>query len=239
MTAESSVVDTRATIMIKPLKSFGCSFIYGTDLNDCDGTPGRASNLTYPALIASRLQLEYSSRAGGGRGNLFILETILRSIKMRAHREQSPWIINWTYIDRFDYQTGNSSGMNWQTILPMLDDVGARTYHRNFHTELLDKFRSLTYIYTAVQALTMQNISFVMTYMDHLLFDTQFTVPPAVEWLQAQVQDHMTTFDGTDFLTWSRDQGYAISANGHPLESAHAAAADYLTPVIESILHKA
>lgn len=222
--------------MDKPLKSFGCSFIYGTDLNDCHG---EASHLTFPALIASRLNLEYSCRAAGSRGNLFILESILRSIKKRKHREQSPWIINWTYIDRFDYQTDAGSGMNWQTVLPMDDDLMARRYYPNFHNELSDKFKSLTYMYTAVQALLQQNIPFVMTYMDQLLFDTQFTVPPAVSWLQEQVQDHMTTFDGTDFLTWSRDQGYAISANGHPLESAHAAAADYLTPVIESILHRA
>jgi hypothetical protein len=41
-----------------------------------------------------------------------------------------------------------------------------------------------------------------------------------------------------DFLTWSKQKGHAITSIGHPLEEAHAAAADLMQPVIESILHR-
>ena len=61
------------------LKSFGCSFIYGTDLAD-DGrgfiaaTPSR---LTWPALLAQNLDYSYECYARPGCGNLRILEKIL------------------------------------------------------------------------------------------------------------------------------------------------------------------
>jgi hypothetical protein len=38
----------------------------------------------------------------------------------------------------------------------------------------------------------------------------------------------MTQFNGMSFLDWSRANGFAESVKWHPLEDAHAAAAQYL-----------
>jgi hypothetical protein len=58
------------------LQSFGCSFIYGTDLDDCPDQNGIAicaSRKTWPALISARFGMNYRCRAHGGSGNLSIL----------------------------------------------------------------------------------------------------------------------------------------------------------------------
>jgi hypothetical protein len=67
-----------------------------------------------------------------------------------------------------------------------------------------------------------------MTYMDDLIFEAEWHVSPAVTELQNYIKPHMTNFEGQDFLDWSRKKGYPISDTWHPLEEAHAAAADYL-----------
>lgn len=67
-----------------------------------------------------------------------------------------------------------------------------------------------------------------MTYMDELMFDTRWHISPAVLELQKYICPHMTCFDGKTFLEWSKQQGYSISEAAHPLDQAHAAAAQYI-----------
>ena len=218
--------------MDRPLKSFGCSFVFGTELPDCvPENNSEPSCLTYPALIASNLGLAYSCRAKGGTGNLDIMHQILTGIAKRQNQDQNLWIINWTYIDRFDYDLG-------RTLLPGDKDGLARLYYRDLQHDFADKMRSLSYIYTAITALTAEKIPYLMTAMDPLLFDSEHDCRPSMLFLQQQIQPHITTFEGTDFLTWSQRHGHALGALGHPLQDAHAAAAEYLMPVIESSLHK-
>ena len=38
----------------------------------------------------------------------------------------------------------------------------------------------------------------------------------------------MTTFEGLNFLDWSKTHGYPVTENWHPLEAAHQAAAEYI-----------
>jgi len=86
------------------IRSYGCSFIFGTDLAD-DGRNGpyaTPSNFTWPALTAAKLQQPYVCRAKGGAGNLQILDCILRDA---ACNEQSLFLIGWSYCDRFDMVT--------------------------------------------------------------------------------------------------------------------------------------
>ena len=64
------------------LKSFGCSFIFGSDLADDgrDGPYATPSQLTWPALLAQHLGRDYQCYARPGSGNLQILNTILNQI---------------------------------------------------------------------------------------------------------------------------------------------------------------
>ena len=208
------------------LKSFGCSFIFGSDLADVQ--PYAASQLTWPALLAQHLEHQYECHARPGAGNLQILEKILNQTSNKNGHDL--FVIGWTWIDRFDYYNPdyNKTRQDWSTIMPVDTTALAKTYYRELHSEYRDKFTCLSYIKLAIDTLNQKEIPFIMTYMDKLLFDQQWHTTPAVLDLQAYIKPHMTTFEGQSFLEWSRANGYPESDAWHPLEAAHIAAGNYI-----------
>lgn len=233
------------------LKSFGCSFIFGNDLHD-DGREGAwatPSLHTWPALAAARLGMDYQCWAKGGMGNLQILDRVLlQAAYDHTYHERALFVINWTWIDRFDYIVDHDRKVEhtrakfrdtWSTITPVSDSEEAEFYYRRLHSQHKDKLLSLIYIRTAVDVLEQKGIPFVMTYMDDIIKDTQHDVPYSITDCQDRVFPYLRAFDGMNFLDWSRSRGFPISPTLHPLEQAHAAAADIMTPIIDAILHKA
>lgn len=213
------------------LKSFGCSFIFGTDLADDNfGEPyATPSQLTWPALLAKDLNYEYQCHARPGSGNLRILEKILSVSTI----ESALFVIGWTWIDRLDYTvdpTGRDhvydlAGNNlWRTVTPGNNDLVSQNYYKNLHSQYRDKLVSLTYIKTAIDALTQQNIPFIMTYIDELLFETTWHTNSAITYMQDYIRPYMTKFDGKTFLDYTKEKGFPISETLHPLEPAHQAA---------------
>jgi len=211
------------------LKSFGCSFIYGTDLADTALDKIIPSNSTWPALLAQHLGYKYTCYARPGSGNLQILEQVLNQAS--TSNSSDLFVIGWTWIDRFDYYNTDHDGIpwhDWSTIMPVDTDDLAKVYYRDLHSEYRDKFTCLSYIKLATDTLTQKGIPFIMTYMDGLLFDQRWHTTPAVLDLQEYVKPYMTTFEEKSFLDWSRAHGYSVSENWHPLEEAHRSAADYI-----------
>lgn len=203
------------------LKSFGCSFIFGSDLSDCDNNPPwpNGSLSTWPAHLAKQLGYNYQCWARPGSGNLQIAEKI---INQSAVCQDSLYVISWSWIDRFDYYKSINSWQPWKTLTPGTLDHLAEMYYKNLHSEYRDKLSNLMYIKLAIDTLRQKDIPFIMTYMDELLFDRECHITPAVIDLQDCVQPYMTTFEGKTFLDWSRKYGYPESAGWHPLEQAHA-----------------
>jgi len=218
------------------LKSFGCSFIFGSDLADDGFRTNRptASQLTWPAHLARHFKMDYQCYARPGAGNLQILEQVLNQA---TSNEPAVFVIGWTWIDRFDYYdsawTGRSSLSPWRTIMPIDTDALAKTYYRDLHSEYRDKFTSLCAIKTAVDTLEQKGIRYIMTYMDRLLFDQRWHTTPAVLDLQKYVTPRMTEFEGKTFLEWSRENKFPESPTWHPLEPAHRSAADYMITVFD------
>jgi hypothetical protein len=214
------------------LKSFGCSFIFGSDLADDGRFGGHAtySLYTWPAVLSRRLSLQYSCYAKPGSGNLRILERVLTQA---ACNEKDLFVIGWSYIDRFDHADADDK---WKTVLPGENSDLADFYYRNFHSQFKDKLTSLVCIKTAIDVLTSKQIPFVMTYMDSLLFEKEWHTTPAITDLQDQIFPYMKTFDGQSFLNWSRINGFEISEKQHPLEQAHKSAAELMLPVAQEIL---
>jgi phospholipase/lecithinase/hemolysin len=209
------------------LKSFGCSFIFGNELAD-DGRWAVASQLTWPAHVARELNRTYTCHARAGSGNLQIMEQVLE--RAAESNQQDLFVIGWTWIDRFDYYDAADThrARPWYTIMPIDETEVARTYYRHLHSEYRDKLTNLIYIQIAIHTLQNKGIPFVMTYMDSLLFDQTWHATAAVKDLQAQVLPHMTTFEGNNFLEWSRQRNYPVSDRWHPLEQAHEAAGKYI-----------
>lgn len=208
------------------LKSFGCSFIFGTDLADSDDggtqleiTPSRS---TWPALIAQRHNFDYECYASAGIGNLQILERVLSQV----HTDPAIFVINWTWIDRFDYVLAVND--SWATLRPVDCTPANEYYYKHLHSQYRDKFQTLTAVKTAWDSLTQQGHTVVMTYMDQLMFETEWHTSPAIEYLQQSIQSHVFAFENKTFLQWAQDKKMPVSENWHPLEPAHAAAADYV-----------
>jgi hypothetical protein len=207
------------------LKSFGCSFIYGSDLADCNQT---SSQSTWPALIAKKSGLEYKCFARPGIGNLRILESILSE---SVDSTNDLYVIGWTWIDRFDFTDLVDS---WETILPVDQTIKAEFYYRNLHSQYRDKLSTLIYIKTAIDTLEQKKIPFIMTYMDELIFENTWHTTPAITNLQQHISHYMCNFEEKTFLDWSRKNNYPISDLLHPLEPAHTAAADLILKMIQN-----
>jgi len=213
------------------LKSFGCSFIFGTDLADDGGDKPfpTGSYLTWPALLAADLGYQYQTHARPGSGNLRILETVLRE---SVNSDSTVFVIGWTWIDRFDYTAPITekiyrwdliSNDQWKTIMPIDNDPVAQNYYRDIHSQIRDKLTTLIYIKTAIDTLKQKNIPFIMTYLDELVFENQWHVTPSIIELQNYIQPYMTKFENKTFLDFCKEKGFPISQTLHPLEDAHRA----------------
>jgi hypothetical protein len=219
------------------LKSFGCSFIFGSELSD-DGKNGlyaTGSRLTWPSHLAHHLDCKYLTYSRPGSGNLQIAE---RALSHLATNEQAFFVIGWTYIDRFDYVNTNDPtywpGMPWSTLMPINDSKLAKTYYKELHSELHDKLLTLMSVRLVIDTLKQKGYPFIMTYMDELMFDKQWNTTPAITDLQDYIKPHMTTFEGQNFQQWSKKNGYPITSIGHPLEEAHAAAGRLMIKVFDT-----
>ena len=225
------------------LKSFGCSFIYGSELSDeILYDPIRQqpwphhSKLTWPSHLAQHLNYDYQCYARPGAGNLQIAERVLSHL---ATNETALFVINWTFIDRFDYVNVNNpnswpGAMSWSTIMPVDETAIAKTYYKDLHSEIRDKLTTLMSIKLVVDTLQQKNCPFVMTYMDDLMFDKRWHTTPAITDMQDYILPHMTTFDGLNLQQFAKKNGYPITSIGHPLEQAHAAAGELMIKVFDT-----
>lgn len=207
------------------IKSFGCSFIFGTDLSDdiYNGRYAYPSQLTWPALLAKKYNIDYECYARAGSGNLRILESIMSAATSSSSDDL--FIISWSWIDRFDYTTTDD---NWQTVLPVDNTKEADLYYRSFHSQYRDKLTSLIYIRTAIDILNQNKIPFIMTYVDDLIFEKKWHCDDAIKELQSYAFPYMIEFDGDTFLNWSNKHKFPISTGSHPLDQAHYEAAKYV-----------
>jgi len=208
------------------LKSFGCSFIQGSDLSDYD--PLNGSTQTWPARLAENLGFEYQCWASAGCGNLRIAEQVLKQLYIN---DQALYVISWTWIDRFDYISVphiKYKHSEWQTLRPADPDPLAVNYFAQLQSEYKDKLTSLIYVKSVVDMLHQKKQPFVMTYIDPLLLDQTWNNSSVTASLQNFLRPYFTMFEDMTFLEWSRQKGYEISPKLHPLETAHKAAANYM-----------
>lgn len=213
------------------LKSFGCSFIFGSDLADdgADKDYAQYSSLTWPALLAQDLGYTYNCYARAGSGNLRIME---KTLSQAATDDHDLYVIGWSWIDRFDHVLSEpdlaspNEIPNWQTVLPSDHSDVANTYYKKLHSQLRDKLTTLMCIKLTIDTLKQKQCPFIMTYMDELIFEKTWHTTPAILDMQEYIRPYMKEFNGQSFLEWSKSNGFEISKTSHPLETAHRAAAD-------------
>ena len=208
------------------LKSFGCSFTYGSDLDDCVDWRilhvDRHSRKTWPALLAQYQGLEYECHAYPGIGNLQIMNSVLAQTGLK---DPAKFVINWTWLDRFDYMDPNNE--KFLTLRPDGDTPEHQLYYRHFYNQYHTMLTNASYITATISILKSYNIPFLMTAMDKTLVesvDPNWQDPRPTRVLQQTMAPYIKWFEGLTFLEWSCKNGYPMSNNLHPLEPAHRAA---------------
>jgi len=214
--------------MIDRIQTFGDSFLFGSELSDCNPQAGwnEHSQLTWPAIISKELGLNYACWAEGGCGNQSIAFKVFQFANPKALN-----IINWSWIDRFDH---NFTKVGWPKTIRPDDSELAPFYYKNIHSEFDDKFRNLIIVYSVLSYLKDNNMPFIMTYMDHLMVDDMF----GLDRIKDEVVNNLQTFPNNQtFLEWSRANNYPESEGWHPLEQAHKEAARYWKPIYEKLIN--
>ena len=206
------------------LASFGCSFVWGTELPDC--TDQRASLLSWPALIAQHLSMDYRCHAQGGRGNVWIADQLM------AHASSADFlVVNWTFLDRVDLRS--DQGL-WHTLRP--GDPDCRDYFAKWQNDHRDKLISLMCIKNCLDYLDALNKPFLMTWQDPLLFDINWHTTTSTYVLQKMLRPRMTDFDGHNHCVWAQAQGHPLTAGGHLPQTGQSAVAQYLISRINTTI---
>ena len=209
--------------------AIGDSFTRGDELADCPveipDTPVQYSQSTWPALIAKSLNYDYKSYAIGGRGNQWISMSV--STLLEKHRD-ALFIINWSWFERFDYVDIDTN--EWTVTHPRHDDKLDHYFYKHVDHEQWNLHRNLQQIHSTISLLDQNNIDFIMTCMDPMLYtkDSFVTKEKFISPLQEQILPSIVDFEGMSFLEWSKHNSFELGPNGHPLEQAHTSAADYI-----------
>jgi len=218
------------------LKSFGCSFTYGSDLQDCDIPEWGASHFTWPALLAKSLDLEYECYAFPGIGNLQIMNSVLEQCSLK---DSAMFVVNWTWLDRFDFMTYDTE--HWNTLRPDGTTKQHQLYYKYFYNQYHTMLTNASYIKTTIDILKSRNIQFIMTLMDTTLFDVvdpNWQDPRSITLLQKEIRPYITNFENKTFLEYSKQKGFPISETLHPLEPAHQSAFELVKTSLDAIQHK-
>ena len=160
---------------------------------------------------------------------MLIAEQVLNHVALPGAGDQMMepafFVINWTYVDRFDYLNSNSKNDQWDTIRPGGSWDGqeqlAEYYYRNLHSQYRDKLTTLMHIKLCIDCLQQAGHEFLMTNMDELILEKQWHTSAAVLRLQEFIRPHIRQFDGRNMLQYARDRGHDFGHQAHPLESAH------------------
>lgn len=206
------------------IRSFGCSFLAGDELQD----PSR----TWPAIIAQTLGIEHSNHAEGASGNQRILHNI-----MCWTQPADLCFVNWTYVDRFDYRCWQDE--TYRTLLHGNDDQLSQIYFKNMYGQYHQTLVTLICVKTAIDFLEHIGAKFIMTYMDHSLFvpiDNNYENPRPTDYLQTSIGPYCRSWKGKNFLEWARANEFAVSDLGHPLDTAHEEGAKFFGPMAEWLL---
>lgn len=216
----------------KRVISFGDSFTFGSDLSDAVVGPYVEygySYKTWPALLAKYYELDYHSYAVGGSSNAGITRRLLDRLSAGSLLSSDLVIVNWTWIDRYEFYNRNTC--NYETVRPTgtEDSVYHNFYFKHIYSDKWNRWESLKNITLVYHLLKEQNINFIFTCLDKLLIDDAFSPDQMhTSMLVTGLRDTIVWFESLGFYDWAVSCGFPLGDTGHPLEQAHQTAFEYL-----------
>ena len=208
----------------KKVIAVGDSFTRGDELDDCSthGTINKDlthSLNTWPALLAKKSSVEYDAIAIGGRGNQWMSMVVSNYLDKL---QNALLIINWSWFERFDYIDIETT--KWTVTHPRHEEKLDHYFYKHIDSDKWNLHRNLQQIHSTICLLDQNNIDFIMTCIDPMLYTKARFVKP----LQDQVLHRIINFYGYTFLDWAKNKNFEFGSNGHPLKKAHAEAANYI-----------
>ena len=99
----------------------GDSFVYGSELKDCvdESNQEQASKLTFTALIAKELDMEYICTAMPGYSNSAIRRTVIDACE--THNDIGMVLVQWSFTSRYEFKFGYEYA-NWKQVSAWLTE---------------------------------------------------------------------------------------------------------------------
>ena len=230
----------------------GDSFIYGSELKDCIDSQGReqVSQLTYPALIAKEINMEYVCVARPGYSNAAIRRTVMDACEQ--YNDIGLVIVSWSFSGRYEFRINEQ----WKQIShwSAIDDIkdieqkfqfnnpivlqhhadellhakqsGLSEFAKWLYTNtdyVAEIYDTLSNVIMLQQYLTLNDIPYIFTAADRSSIDVNIN-DESVETLQKQLSKLWGWFDNKGFYNWAQDMKFPF-ATTHPREEAHIEAA--------------
>ncbi len=192
----------------------GDSIVFGSELSDEYLTP---SNLTFPALYAKQLNLEYKCLAYPGISNSTIARTVISFLEKNI---ADIVIVCWTFPNRQEFHFNNK----WTTLNGWIHNPDgeyskevvdfSKTYFNLAHSDYYEKYAMLKEILLLQNYLKVKNQRYIFTANTRIDF-SNCDYNSAVDWSQ------WVWFNGEGFWDWANRQKFPKGPEGHPLEQAH------------------
>lgn len=221
------------------LVAAGDSFTWGSELKDSpNGGPNGYSHCTYPALLAQHFKMNYVCAAYPGNSNSAISRMALDALV--AHKD-AVLLTTWTYPQRAEFRFGNkwTSINSWHTAEPEFSKQYFRHVGDNEYYELYSTLKEIVFLQYYCQQ---NNIRYMFMTADNTFYCHENylrsqdiglnNLYSAVDWSQWFWFDPGNlpneTLSPRGFYQWAVENKYACGSQGHPLEQAHADAADLI-----------
>jgi len=232
----------------------GDSFIYGSELTDCIDTNGKEqiSQLTYPALIAQFVNMDYVCVAQPGYSNAAIRRSVMNACEQ--YDDIDLVIVSWSFAGRYEFRINQK----WHQVSPWSTVDSINDIERTFdfknpivlqhHAEMIERdkksgitdfaklfyknndivgeyYDTLSNVIMLQQYLILHDIPYVFTAVDRNHIDIQPNIQDAsLTTLKNQLNKLWGWFDDKGFYTWAKDNKFPF-ATTHPREEAHIEAA--------------
>lgn len=233
----------------------GDSFTYGSELADCHINDVEVvSHLTYPALIAQELQLDYCCVAKPGYSNNAIRRTVIDACE-NSHSIKLV-IVMWSFSNRYEFKFNDTWEQisAWSTVdsieeikknfvidnpivlehhankLKRDQNLGITDFAKSFYDHVgsnkyWEIYNFLSDVLMLQQYLELKNIPYLFTSVDETILQAESYIDGSLSTLRSLIDiNSWGWFNGKGFYTWAKDMKFPF-ATTHPKEQAHIEAA--------------